>query len=237
MKHILSALALTGSLAIPATGQAENITMNLYAIGIKAGSITVNGAEKGNAYALRGLVAPSFLLKLVKEIGFSGSAYGTVRNDQYQSRRYAGNIINGKQRSEVRMHWRGRTPVLDSYKPGREKRSYDINPSRQVGVVDLLTAAYATFKSRRIENLCNATHKMFDGRRRSQISLGAPEVSGKTATCAGKYTRVAGFSPNEMQKRVNFPFVMYYELQDDGMYRFKEFIADATFGKIKAYRR
>ncbi len=237
MRPLLSALALAGSLAMPVSGYAENITMDLYAIGIKAGRITVNGAEKGNTYALKGLITSSFLLKLVKEIGFNGSASGTVKNGHYQSRRYAGNITNGKHHSQVRMHWRGRRPILDSYEPGREKRSYDINPSKQLGVVDLLTASYATFSSRRIENLCNATHKMFDGRRRSQISLGAPKVSGKIATCPGKYTRVAGFSSNEMQKRVNFPFVMHYELQDDGMYRFKEFTADATFGKIKAYRR
>ncbi|MBL4751964.1 MAG: hypothetical protein JKX71_15545 [Amylibacter sp.] len=237
MKTLLTTLTTVGSLCLPISAQAEAITLNLYAIGIRAGTIRINGAEKGNAYALNGIVTPSALLRLIKDIGFNGTASGRIKNGQYQTRKYAGNVRTGNGSSTVKMHWRRRAPVVDSYKPGREKRDYDISPSKQVGTVDLLTAAYATFVSRPLDKLCNTTHKMFDGRRRTQIRLNAPKISGKTATCSGAYQRVAGFSAHDMQKRVNFPFTMRYVLQDDGMYHFKDFTADATFGKIRAIRK
>ena len=135
------------------------------------------------------------------------------------------------------MHWNGKKPVVDKYQPAREKRSYDIVPAKQTGTMDLLTAAYSTFKTTSADSLCNTVHDMFDGRRRSKLILAKPKISGKTATCAGTYKRVAGFSPSQMQKKVNFPFSLRYEQMDDGNYRFMEFTANATFGKIRATRK
>ena len=237
MKPFIHTLAVVGSMTVPLTAQAEAITLNLYALGIRAGTISINGAEKGSSYAINGAVTPSAILKLVKDIGFNGTASGSIRNEDYQSKKYAGHLRTGKRNSIVKMHWKGRTPVVDSYQPAREKRNYDIAPSKQAGVIDLLTAGYATFRSRPADKLCNTTYKMFDGRRRSEINLNKPAISGKTATCTGNYKRIAGFSPHDMQKRVNFPFTMHYVQQDDGTYRFKDFTADATFGKIRAVRK
>ena len=237
MKSLLHTLTLAGCIALPVSAQAEIITLKLYAIGIKAGTISINATEKGNSYAVNGRVTPSALLKLIKEIGFTGSASGRVKNGVYQSKKYAGHLNTGNRQSIVKMHWKGRTPVVDSYQPSREKRPYDIAPSKQVGTKDLLTAGYATFKSRPIDKLCNTTHDMFDGRRRSKITLGKPVIKGSIATCAGSYKRIAGFSPHDMQKRVNFPFTIHYVQQNDGTYRFNDFSADATFGKIRAIRK
>jgi hypothetical protein len=155
----------------------------------------------------------------------------------FYSKKYLGNARTGSRNSKVKMHWSSKRPVVDTYTPTREKRNYDITPSKQGGTMDLLTAAYVTFKTVAAKDLCNVTHKMFDGRRRSQLSLGKPKVSGKIATCSGNYKRIAGFSPHQLKKGVNFPFTMYYEQQDDGNYRFKVFTSAATFGKIRAVRK
>ena len=237
MKPHILVFALTGSMIMPLAVNAETISLKLYAIGIKAGTIQIKNTQNGNSYVINGTVVPSKFLKMIKDIGFIGTASGKVYKNAYHSKKYAGHLRTGNRNSIVKMHWNGRTPVVDSYQPAREKRSYDIAPSKQTGVIDLLTAGYATFKSRSVNNLCNTTYPMFDGRRRSQITLGKPKISGKIATCTGSYRRIAGFSPHDMEKRVNFPFTMHYEQQDDGMYRFKDFTADATFGKIRAIRQ
>ena len=237
MKPILYTLALAGGLAIPLSVQAENISLNFYALGIRAGTITVNGIESQNSYSLKGAVSPTALLRKFKDVGFNGSASGSVKNGEFYSKKYAGNARTGSRNSKVQIRWSGKTPIVEKYAPQREKRPYDINPAKQTNTKDLLTSAYAVFKTASVDKLCNVTHKMFDGRRRTQISLGTPKISGKIATCNGTYKRVAGFSPSQMQKKVNFPFTMYYEQQDDGSYRFKEFTAAATFGKIRATRK
>jgi hypothetical protein len=237
MKPIMQTLAIVTGLTIPIAAHAEKITLNLYAYGIRAGTISVNGAQSDTAYSVNGLITPSFLLKTFKDVGYSGKATGRISKAAFQSRTYAGNARTGSRNSIVKMHWKGNRPVVDRYSPERERRDYDISPSKQSGTKDLLTAAYLTFKAADAEHLCNATHKMFDGRRRTLITLGTPKITGKTATCTGSYKRVAGFSAHQMTKGVNFPFTMYYEQQDDGTYRFKEFTSAATFGKIRAVRR
>ncbi len=237
MKPIVQILTLVTGLTLPTIAGAESIVLKLYAYGIKAGTITVNGAETTTAYSVNGLIAPSLLLKTFKDVGYSGKASGQIRHDSFRTKTYAGNARTGSRKSIVKMHWKGNRPVVDRYSPEREKRAYDIPPSKQVDTKDLLTAAYLTFKTVDADHLCNVTHKMFDGRRRTEISLDTPNISTKSATCTGTYKRLAGFSPHQMQKGLNFPFTMYYEQQDDGTYRFKEFTSAATIGKIKAVRK
>ncbi len=237
MKSIAQTLCLVTAITLPVSAQAENITLKLYAYGLKAGTISINGAENTAAYSVKGLLSPSRLLKTFKDVGYTGSAAGTIRKGAYFTRRYSGHARTGSRNSIVKMHWKGASPIVDRYSPERERRDYDITPSKQTGTKDLLTAAYITFKTVTRDDLCNITHDMFDGRRRSQISLNAPKISGDIAICTGSYKRIAGFSAHQMQKGVNFPFTMRYERQNDGTYRFQEFTSEATFGKIRAIRK
>ncbi len=237
MKPIVQTLALITGLTLPVSASAENITLNLYAYGIKAGTISVNGAENASAYSVKGLLSPSVVLKTFKDVGYKGASSGRISKGKFYTRKYDGHARTGSRNSIVKMRWKNNRPIVDRYSPERERRDYDITPSKQVGTKDLLTAAYLTFRTVTADNLCNVTHKMFDGRRRSQIHLGKPVIAGKTAVCSGSYKRVAGFSAHQMTKGVNFPFTMYYDQQDDGTYRFKEFTSAATFGKIRAVRK
>lgn len=237
MKSITHMLCLVTALAVPTSAQAENITLKLYAYGLKAGTISINGAENTTAYAVKGLLSPSRLLKAFKDVGYTGSATGRIKKGAYFTKRYSGHARTGSRNSIVKMRWKASRPTVDRYSPERARRDYDITPSKQAGTKDLLTAAYLTFKTVTRDKLCNITHDMFDGRRRSQISLNAPQISGNTAVCTGSYKRIAGFSPHQMQKGVNFPFTMRYERQNDGTYRFQEFTSEATFGKIRAIRK
>ncbi|KAB7616168.1 DUF3108 domain-containing protein [Amylibacter sp. SFDW26] len=237
MKSIVQSLSLIGALSFTTGAYAENINLNLYAFGIKAGTITVNAAETPDAYAVRGAVTPTKLLKKIKDIGYTGSATGVVKKDALQVRKYSGNARTGSRNSVVKMRWKGSRPIVDTYNPERARRDYDLTPSKQTGTIDLLSSAYLTFKTATPETLCNSRRKMFDGRRLSELSLGKPKISGTTATCNGNYKRLAGFSPDKMKKKVNFPFSVRYEQNDDGTYRFQEFTADASIGKIRATRK
>lgn len=237
MRATLYGLSFVCFAVLSAPLKAETITLNVYALGLSAGTITVHGKEAAKSYAVQGTLAPSALLKAIKDIGYNGTASGIIRNGKFYSRKYAGHNRTGTRNTKVKMHWVGAKPVVDQYAPKREKRSYDITPSQQTGTKDLLTSAYQTFKSADATNLCNTQHHMFDGRRRSLLVLGKPKINGKRASCSGLYKRVAGFSPNDMQKKTNFPFVIYYEQRSDGRYHFKQFTADATFGKVRAIRK
>ncbi len=234
----LYALALS-ALAIPATASgSETHIFNLYILGFRAGTISTAINKKGQNYALAGKVQPTAFLRRLRDIGYTGTVYGRFgEGHKYSPSKYIGNMRTGTRTSTVKMHWSKGRPVVDSYEPGRAPRPYDINPSDQIGTIDLLSSLHSVFEDSTKADLCGRTIPMFDGRRRTKLVLSKPSFSNNKGTCKGTYTRVAGFSPEDMKERVNFPFKLLYELQDDGNYRLKSLSTTTTFGKASLVRR
>lgn len=232
-----AAMMLATSMAPAQPAQSQSHVFNLYIKGFKAGTIATAAKKTKTAYALSGKVAPTAFLRLLRDIGYTGSASGSFSGVKYRPRKYAAHIKTGSDTSTVKMRYIKGKPVVDAYAPGRAPRDYDIKPSAQRGTVDLLTALHMVFENTSAGALCNRIIPMFDGRRRSKLTLSKPKKSGKGATCSGKYTRVAGFSPHDMQKKVNFPFTLVYDRLDDGNYRLMSFHTETTFGRAKAVRK
>lgn len=237
MSRILKSLAALIILSAPAQGQQANHTFNLYIAGVKAGSIQIKAHTAGNAYSLAGAVQPGSLLRRLRDVGYSGSAAGSVRGKNHQPKRYQGETRTGSRVSNVKMRYSNGRPIVDSYLPKREKRAYDIDPAKQTGTVDLLTAAHIVFQDQNVTTLCNRTIPMFDGRRRSKLTLSKPKLKDNNASCNGTYTRLAGFSAEDMKERVNFPFSLVYNRLDDQTYRLHSFSSKTTFGSAKGVRR
>jgi hypothetical protein len=232
------ALALS-ALAISTTASAaETHIFNLYILGFRAGTISTAINKKGQNYALAGKVQPTAFLRRLRDIGYTGTVYGRFgKGHKYSPSRYIGNMRTGTRTSTVKMHWTKGRPVVDSYEPSRPPRPYDIKPGAQKNTMDLLSSLHSVFEDSTKADLCGRTIPMFDGRRRTKLVLSEPRFSGLKGTCNGTYTRVAGFSPEDMKERVNFPFKLLYELQDDGNYRLKSLSTTTTFGKASLVRR
>lgn len=233
----LSVLTLSSFGAPVVAAPSESHVFNLYIRGFRAGTISTAVRKTKTGYALAGAVQPTRFLRRLRDVGYKGTASGTYKGNKYRPRKYTGNIKTGSRTSVVKMRWRNGRPIVDSYEPSREKRSYDINPSAQTGTIDLLSALHSVFEDSARADLCNRTLPMFDGRRRSKLTLSKPKMTEEGATCAGTYTRVAGFSPADLKKRVNFPFTLVYQLQDDETFRLMSFHTQTTFGKASAVRR
>lgn len=234
----LCALALL-TLAIPAIANAsETHVFNLYILGFRAGTISTAINKKGSNYALSGKVQPTAFLRKLRDVGYAGTTYGRFgKGHTYSPSKYTGNMRTGSRTSTVKMHWSKGRPNVDAYTPGREPRPYDIKPSAQKGTMDLLSSLHSVFEDSTKAELCGRTIPMFDGRRRTKLTLSKPNFSGVKGICKGTYSRVAGFSPEDMKERVNFPFTLLYEQQDDGNYRLKSLSTTTTFGKASLVRR
>jgi len=237
---ITSALIIGTLMALPQptlAASSQSHVFNLYIKGWKAGTISTAAKKTTKRYALSGNINPSALLRMLRDVGYNGTASGSYSGAKYRPAKYTGHIKTGKRNSTVKMRFVKGKPIVDSYLPSREKRKYDITPEKQKGVIDLLTAAHSVFEDSTAKGLCNRTIPMFDGRRRSKLTLSKPKKTSKGATCRGKYTRLKGFSPHDMQKRVNFPFTLVYDQKDDGNYRLMSFHTKTTFGDAKAVRK
>ncbi|MCP5072812.1 MAG: DUF3108 domain-containing protein [Rhodobacteraceae bacterium] len=215
----------------------ESHVFDLFVRGFKAGSISASTNMNDTHYATSGSVQPTPFLRKLRDIGYQGSVWGTYAGFNFKPAKYSGNTKTGSRHSRVAMRFSHGRPIVDSYRPERDPRDYDIDPSAQHGTVDPLTAAYSIFADSPVSKLCNRSIQMFDGRRRSRLTVASPRPGPDGLTCKGTYTRVAGFSPSAMQKRVNFPFTLVYDQQDDGTYQLMSFSTTTTFGAAKAERR
>ena len=238
VRFLVLATAVFAGLSVPVTAsEKEQHVFKLYIRGIAAGYISITAAKNTTNYALSGSVQPTAFLRALRDVGYQGTAKGTYKATAYRPSAYSGNTKTGSRNSVVKMRFRGGRPIVDSYLPARAKRPYDLNPSAQTGTLDLLTSAYSVFADSPAGKLCNRVIPMFDGRRRTKLTLSQPKVSSDGATCRGTYSRVAGFSPQDMKEQVNFPFTLVYDRLDDGSYRLMSFRTESTFGSAKAVRR
>lgn len=225
-------------LALPANAQTstEVQRFSVYVSGLKAGTLQTVITKNGKAFSVSGTLSPTRFKRSIRDVGYAGQSSGTF-GKTFTPRRYSGHTKTGDRTSKVQMRFNGGVPSVDSYQPEREPRDYDIDPAKQRGVIAPLTAAATVFRDQPSATLCNRTIPMFDGRRRSELTLAPPTSEGDSATCTGTYTRIAGFSPQDMQERVNFPFTLMYTRINADTYRLTSFTTKTTFGSLRAKRK
>ncbi|WP_372841276.1 DUF3108 domain-containing protein [Phaeovulum sp.] len=238
----MSAALLAGMLAIvpgaaPAVEQTDLIVFDVVLKGIRAGRLTLTGTVEGTHYSANGTLESAGLIRLVRKVKYVAESEGTTKNGRYTPSYYSEVADTGKRVSESTMEYRAGVPQVKVYNPPREPQQTDVKPETQGGTVDPLTALYATLRDVPVAEACTLEVQMFDGKRRSQITLSKPVVADDGIVCAGEYRRLAGFSENEMADKVAFPFRLYYVPVGDGRMRVNLIETDTTFGVGSLRRR
>lgn len=231
-------LAAGISAALAGMVRAEEAQFDLVLRGITAGSLSWSGAgDPGGDYAVRGVLKTSGFAALLKKVRYDATAKGRIAADgTYSATRYAEDADTGKRQSQSVMIWEQGVPRIESYKPERKAKPWDVDPTSQKGTVDPLTAMYAVLRDVAPGKECNRDLAMFDGRRSSKLLLGAPKAEGSQVVCAGEYRRVAGFSPDDMAEKTSFPFTLTYAPGADGKMRVVEVAMDTLYGKARLVR-
>lgn len=224
------------SLSSPALAEKASSTFQISVSGFRAGIIQLNSATNGSSYSVKGSFKTTGLVSKISNIGYQGSVSGSFRGPRYYPRKYFGNASTGSRKSVVKMSFKNGTPNVDDYTPVRAPQPYNIKTSDQKGTVDPLSTAYMLLRDVDKSELCGKVIHIYDGRRRSRISVHKPVIKGDTVNCTGTYSRVSGFSPKEMKKQINFPFSLDYIKQDDGVYKLVQFATKTTFGTARAKR-
>ena len=235
MRPILVAALL--SFALPARAEQEIHRFSVYVSGLKAGTLQTVLTRNGKAFSVSGTLSPTQFVRKIRDVGFAGQSAGTFQDITFTPRRYSGHTKTGSRASQVQMRWSDGTAIVDRYAPNREAQDYAINPAKQRDTLDPLTAVKILFVDQSPAQLCNKTLPLFDDRKRGKLSLAPPTIDGESAICAGTYTRLAGFSPQDTQERVNFPFTLMYTRINEDTYRLIAFTTKATFGSARAKRK
>ncbi len=223
--------------AIPAAAEGVSSgTFDLEIKGFRAGVLQFNGTSNGTSYSVAGRLESTGIAAMVRKIRFDAKASGRFSTGRWSPSRYEEQADTGKRQSQSRMEYHGGVPT-EMIKESREGRPNYVDPATQSGTVDPLTALYATLRDVAPADACNLKLVMFDGARRSQITLAAAEQTGDSLTCAGEYRRLAGFSDQEMAEKQRFPFRLTYGPGEAGIVRVVEVTMDSLYGRASLTRR
>ena len=239
LRFSFRAMALVAALAGAGQAMAETAssgTFDLDIRGFRAGVLQFSGTTNASSYTVTGKLESTGIAAMVRKIRYDAAASGRLASGRWSPSRYDEQADTGKRQSQSRMEYRGGIPT-EMIKDSREGRPNYVDPATQGGTVDPLTALYATLRDVPADQACNLKLVMFDGARRSQITLSAAETDGDTITCAGEYRRLAGFSDKEMAEKQRFPFRLTYGTADGDMVRVVSVSMDSLYGRASLTRR
>ena len=232
------ALAVLAAVLAASSSHADDpVVFDLSIRGVRAGTLSFSGEATAGRYAVSGRLESAGLVGLVRQVRYDGQAEGSLRQGRFTPARYSEQADTGKRQSESVMQYRRGIPQVKVYNPPRDLGSDGIDPATQGGTVDPLTALFATLRDVAPGTECNQTLTMFDGKRRSQLVLGAPSPVEGGIACPGEYRRLAGFSADDMAEKTRFPFTLRLVPGTSGLMQVDEVTMESIYGNARLKRR
>lgn len=240
MPHRTTARLFACALALataPLHGAAagESAAFNVSFGGIRAGVLAFRGEDNGGSYTVHGSARASGLLGALFDAEIDTVAQGKVNGNVYRPRMAREVTAKPDDRRERRYDFNGAGVPRITDTPARAPRPDDAPAAQQAGTVDTTTAAYAILRDRPGPLACDLDLAVFDGRKRHRIVFDRMAADG--LTCAGVYSRVAGFSAAEMTEQRDWPLTLRYARLPDGTLRVERLSFLTSFGTARVTRR
>ncbi|MFD2172643.1 DUF3108 domain-containing protein [Rhodobacter lacus] len=237
----LTALATGLALALAQPAQADqtdHIVFDVLLGGVKAGELVIDGKIAAGRYGAQGLMQTTGLAGMLKKIRYEATADGRVTRGGFSPRSVEVVSQRGDARSRNTVIYNGGVPASVIHEPPRTPRPNDVDPAKQGGTIDPLTALYAVLRDVSPDEACKLSVTLFDGTKRSQVALSAPEPAGAGLRCAGEYRRLEGFSEKDMAEKTRFPFTLTYAPTPDGAHlQVVDISTETILGKGRLKRR
>lgn len=231
--------ALALSLLLGATSLAEARERQVYSVsirGIGVGNFQISVDETPNSYGARGVVETGGLVGAFVSFRFDGTATGAIlSNGRLQPRSYNAFRDSGETPRRITMAYSRGTPTSLTLDPPRRAAPHNLDPTKQGGALDPISAAWTFLREQPAGSTCGKTIRVYDGARLNQFEVQARRQAGDLWACPGRYTRVGGYPPERLAERKVFNFTIFYR-EVDGMMRPARIEVETTFGKAVARR-
>lgn len=236
-RHLLGALCLSLGLSGAAMAADEGV-FDISVAGVRAATLSYAGRIEAGQYAASGQLRSTGLLRFFAQVAYGAEVQGSYRAGRFQPRHYRETAQEGDESYAAEMRYLRGVPQPKGYAPPRSRPTEALDPASQAGTVDIMTVVFAVLRDQPREAVCDLAKQLFDGVRRSQVTLANPQVlADGPIRCAGEYRRLQGFSAKAMAERQSFPFTMTYLPLPDGRYRVHEIRTPTTFGNAVIQRR
>ncbi len=203
---LVLALVLGQSAALSAQQITTDAVFDVSFRGIKAGVAAFKGVTTDNAYTVAGQLKSTGLIGAVVNLSYNVKAQGVRQGDRFIPRSYSENNRDGAAVSRATISFQNGVPNIVDTNPPATRGPYALDPATQAGTLDPGTGLFTVLRDRPRNEVCNESVDIFDGSRRARVTLGAPKEANGQITCAGSYTRIAGYEPWEMEERKTFLF-------------------------------
>lgn len=227
----LGVLALAG----PAPAKDLKATFDLFLSGIKAGEMRITSEVSGSAYRAETDMETAGVLGAFANFFYEGTASGTLGTDSVvEPTSFAALSRSPRAERETRIEFENGTPVFVSVEPPRSSAP---EPATQAGTLDPISAGFSLLRDAPVDQLCNRTVDVFDGSRRSRLTLGAPQPDDAGITCEGRFTRIEGEAHSMSDDAKEYPFRIVFRENGDGLAEFLRIESKTKFGKAVIERR
>lgn len=228
---------LVSILATAALAAEERILFDVRLGSIKAGELQIAASEGGGRYALKGRMQSTGLVAAIRKVRYDASTRGRLSRGRYVPSEYSEVTNSGRKEESAVMAYRGGVPQVKQYSPPREPGPHDVDPSTQGGSLDPLTALYAVFRAVPEAEACATGFRTFDGKRVAQFETSKTSASADEIVCTGVYRRIAGYDPEELSERQQFPMTMVYRPAGNGLWHVSQMELQTLYGKARMIRK
>lgn len=227
-------LAAAPALAAPALSAGAQV-YDLAVSGIPIGAVTISSAVSGESYEATGTIVPNAFIGALTSYRFDGVARGRLTRDgRVVPVRFSANSSSPRATRRTEIEWRGETPVKVSVEPPRK---FAPNPAKVVGALDPVSTAFALLRDNSADAICDVAVYMFDGSRRSRLSLAAPaKAADGTYSCAGTYSQLEG-EKHDFSTEAEYPFTLIFAPRGGGMLTLERIETRTRFGPAVVTRR
>lgn len=231
-RPLLLSLACALAMVLPLAGRAEVETrFDVLLRGLRVAEITLVARDDGRAYAVAGQVRATGLVGAVARVRFDLQAEGLWESGVPRPRRYVEDVDTGRRASRVELRFADGLPRIAWQDPAPPPEA--VPPAQARDHADPLSALWRLARGGARAEVCGFTLPVYDGARRSELSV-APATA--PAECSGRYTRLAGFPPEDMAERRDFPFTARFT-EVDGAFVLTQVEATSLLGPIRIVRR
>lgn len=238
MRRFLLSLVAALTLVLPARAEiTTEARFDVYFSGIRAGIVVFKGITTDTQYSVAGRLQSTGLLRLVADLRYDAVSVGRIAGDTFVPVRYTESADTGQRQSDAEMEYRRGVPQVKAYSPPREPKPFDLDPATQGGTLDPAAAVFFLLRDAPEAEACRGAVPVFDGQRRSSLTVDNPRRQGDQLICDGEYRRVAGFSPAELGEKAQFPFTVTYRENGDGLMQVDEVRIDTLYGVARLDRR
>ncbi len=217
-----------------APAQSNPDTFNLSLSGVHLGTVTLRAEQSGSEYTATSKITPSMFVGAVTSYAFDGRAKGLIDAEgKVTPVSFKADSSSPRARRRTEIEWKGDTPVRVSVKPPRKSAP---DPARIVGALDPVSAGFALLRDNAPEEICDTSVDVFDGSRRSRLSVGKPVATGAGFSCAGIYARLEG-EAHSLSSQSEYPFTLVFAPAGEGRVRLERIETRTRFGPVVISRR